>query len=73
MASRACARAGVARFGPHGMRHAAACALLAGGAYMEEIGQLLRHARERTTAVYAKIDQARLAALALPCSQGAAR
>lgn len=73
VASRACARAGVARFGPHGLRHAAACALLDGGASMEEIGQLLRHAHERTTAIYAKVDQARLAALALPCPQGAAR
>jgi integrase/recombinase XerD len=73
LTSRACARAGVARFGPHGMRHAAACRLLASGASMEEIGQLLRHAHERTTAIYAKVDQARLAALALPCPQGAAR
>jgi integrase/recombinase XerD len=71
--SRACARAGVARFGPHGMRHAVACELLSGGASMEEIGQLLRHAHERTTAIYAKVDRARLAALALPCPQGAAR
>lgn len=70
---RACARAGVSRFGPHGMRHAAACELLAGGASMEEIGQLLRHAQERTTAIYAKVDQTRLAALAMPCPQGAAR
>lgn len=38
---------------PHGMRHAAARTLLAGGATMEEIGQLLRHAQERTTAIYA--------------------
>lgn len=73
LASRACARAGVARFGPHGMRHAAACELLAGGASMEEIGQLLRHAQERTTAIYAKVDLARLSALALPCLRGAAR
>jgi integrase/recombinase XerD len=35
------------------MRHAAARTLLAGGATMEEIGQLLRHAQERTTAIYA--------------------
>jgi integrase/recombinase XerD len=73
MVGRACARAGVSRFGPHGMRHAAACELLAGGASMEEIGQLLRHAQERTTAIYAKVDQVRLAALAMPCPQGAAR
>ena len=73
IAGRACARAGVSRFGPHGMRHAAACELLAAGGSMEEIGQLLRHAHERTTAIYAKVDQARLAGLAMPCPQGAAR
>jgi len=69
----ACARVGVSRFGPHGMRHAAACGLLAAGASMEEIGQLLRHAQQRTTAIYARLDQARLAELAMPCSRGAAR
>jgi integrase/recombinase XerD len=69
----ACARAGVARFGPHGIRHAAACDLLAAGASMEEIGQLLRHAQQRTTAIYARLDQARLAELAMPCPQGAPR
>jgi integrase/recombinase XerD len=70
---RACTRAGVSRFGPHGLRHAVACELLGSGASMEEIGQLLRHAQERTTAIYAKVDQDRLAALAMPCPQGAAR
>ena len=70
---RACERAGVPRFGPHKIRHAAACGLLAAGASMEEIGQLLRHAQQRTTAIYAKVDQARLAELAVPCPQGAAR
>jgi site-specific recombinase XerD len=69
----ACARAGVSRFGPHGMRHATACDLLAAGASMEEIGQLLRHAQQRTTAIYARLDQARLAELARPCPQGAPR
>lgn len=71
--ARAGARVGVPRFGPHGMRHAAACDLLAAGASMEEIGQLLRHAQQRTTAVYARLDQARLAELAMPCPQGAPR
>ncbi|HEX2301020.1 MAG TPA: tyrosine-type recombinase/integrase [Pseudonocardiaceae bacterium] len=69
----ACARVGVSRFGPHGMRHAVACDLLAAGASMEEIGQLLRHAQQRTTTIYARLDQARLAELAMPCPQGAAR
>ncbi|WP_433716561.1 tyrosine-type recombinase/integrase [Nocardia sp. CA-084685] len=71
--ARACSRAGVARFGPHRIRHAVACGLLDAGASMAEIGQLLRHAHERTTAIYAKVDQARLAELAQPCPQGAAR
>jgi integrase/recombinase XerD len=71
--ARGCERAGVPRFGPHRIRHAAACGLLAAGASMEEIGQLLRHAQQRTTAIYAKVDQARLAGLAMPCPQGAAR
>jgi site-specific recombinase XerD len=71
--ARACARAGVARFGPHRVRHAAACGLLQAGASMEEISQLLRHAQARTTAIYAKVDQQRLAALARPCPQAVAR
>ena len=60
------ARAGVARFGPHGMRHAAACELLAGGASMEEIGQLkqaedylaLRRAGGRSRGYMRTIDPA---------------
>jgi site-specific recombinase XerD len=71
--ARACAAAGVARFGPHRIRHAVACDLLASGASMEEIGQLLRHAQQRTTALYARLDRARLAELAMPCPKGAAR
>jgi site-specific recombinase XerD len=71
--ARACARAGVARFGPHRVRHAAACGLLQAGASMEEIGQLLRHAQQRTTAIYAKVDQQRLSPLAKPCPQAVAR
>jgi hypothetical protein len=40
---------------------------------MEEISQLLRHAQQRTTAIYARLDEARLAELALPCPQAAPR
>lgn len=71
--ARACERAGVARFGPHRIRHAAACGLLESGASMEEIGQLLRHAHQRTTAIYAKVDRARLSQLVLPAPEGRAR
>ena len=70
---RACRRAGVPVFGPHRLRHAVACDLLAAGASLEEIGQLLRHAEQATTSQYAKVDLARLGGLAIPCPIGAVR
>lgn len=70
---RACRRAGVPVFGPHRLRHAVACDLLAAGASLEEIGQLLRHAEQATTSQYAKVDLARLGGLAIPCPIGALR
>ena len=50
---RACARAGLPRAGAHRLRHSAASAMLAGGATLTEVGQVLRHARLGTTAIYA--------------------
>jgi len=70
---RICTRAGVAAFGPHRVRHAAACGLLQAGASMDEVGQLLRHTQQRTTAIYAKVDQQRLSSLARACPQAVAR
>lgn len=69
--SRACRRAGIPAFGPHRLRHALACGLLARGAALEEVAQLLRHGDLTTTAVYARADLARLAELAQPCPHGA--
>ena len=69
---RACARAGLPRAGAHRLRHSAASAMLAGGATLTEVGQVLRHARPGTTAIYAKIDQAALRSLARPWPGGAA-
>lgn len=69
--ARACRRAGIEPFGPHRLRHAVACDLLAEGASLAEIGQLLRHRSGRSTAIYAKVDVAALRALARPCSRGA--
>lgn len=69
---RACARAGLPRAGAHRLRHSAASAMLAGGGTLTEIGQVLRHARPGTTAIYAKIDQAALFGLARPWPGGAA-
>jgi site-specific recombinase XerD len=64
---RACQRAGLPRFGAHRLRHAVACDLLRKGASLTEVGQVLRHRDERTTAIYAKVDVAALRALARPC------
>lgn len=69
---RACDRCGLPRAGAHRLRHSAATAMLAGGASLTEIGQVLRHARQDTTAVYAKVDQAALRRLARPWPGGAA-
>jgi integrase/recombinase XerD len=67
---RACLRAGVEPFGPHRLRHAVACDLLAEGASLTEIGQLLRHRSQRATAIYAKADVEALRKLARPCPSG---
>jgi site-specific recombinase XerD len=62
---RACERAGVARITPHRLRHALASEMLAHGASLREISQVLRHRHLSTTAIYAKIDLERLREVAL--------
>jgi site-specific recombinase XerD len=62
----ACDRAGVARISPHRLRHTVASDLLARGASLVEVGQLLRHRAESTTAVYAKLNHRALSALVRP-------
>jgi integrase/recombinase XerD len=62
----ACDRAGLPRVGPHRLRHTAATEMLRADASLSEIGQVLRHREQRTTAIYAKVDRARLRALARP-------
>ncbi|WP_327586940.1 site-specific integrase [Nonomuraea sp. NBC_00507] len=64
---RACQRAGLPKFGAHRLRHSVACDLLRKGASLAEVGQVLRHRDERTTAIYAKVDLDALRALARPC------
>lgn len=68
---RACDRAALPRAGAHRLRHSAATAMLAGGANLTEIGQVLRHARAETTAIYAKVDRTALVELARPWPAGA--
>lgn len=62
----ACRRAGVPDRGPHTLRHSLASCLLAAGASLPEVGEILRHSDPRTTAIYAKVDRTALAALVRP-------
>lgn len=63
---RGCARVGLADLCTHRLRHAVAGDLLARGAGLVEIGQLLRHHELATTAIYARVDVAALASVAQP-------
>jgi integrase/recombinase XerD len=46
--------------------------MLRAGASLPEIGQVLRHRRLRTTAIYAKVDWGALRDLARPWPEGGA-
>lgn len=59
-------RAGIGRVAAHRLRHTAATAMLDTGGSLGEIGQVLRHRRALTTALYAKVDTAGLRRLARP-------
>lgn len=62
----ACTRAGLPRVGAHRLRHTAATEMLRQGASLAEIGLLLRHREQKTTAIYAKVNRKALRALARP-------
>ena len=66
VARAACDRAGLPRVGAHRPRHTAATEMLRAGASLAEIGQVLRHREQKTTAVYAKVDRKALRSLARP-------
>jgi site-specific recombinase XerD len=57
---------------PHRLRHTTATQLLRAGASLPEIGQLLRHRRILTTAIYAKVDREALRTIARPWPGGVA-
>ena len=59
-------KAGLGRVNAHRLRHTTATELLRSGAPLVEIGQLLRHRSQQTTAIYARVDRDRLRALARP-------
>ena len=56
--------------GTHILRHTAASRLLGAGADLKRIADILGHRSIDTTAVYAKIDVAHLAAVAAPWPTG---
>ena len=64
-------RADLGRIHAHRLRHTAATELLRAGASLPEIGQLLRHRRAATTAIYAKVDRDTLRLIARPWPEGA--
>jgi site-specific recombinase XerD len=65
-------RAGLGLVHAHRLRHTAATEMLRAGGSLAEIGQVLRHRRAQTTAIYAKVDERALRALARPWPGGAA-
>jgi integrase/recombinase XerD len=65
-------RAGLGLVHAHRLRHTAATEMLRAGGSLAEIGQVLRHRRAQTTAIYAKVDEPALRTLARPWPGGAA-
>jgi integrase/recombinase XerD len=65
-------RAGLGLLHAHRLRHTAASLMLRAGAALPEIGQVLRHRRAMTTAIYAKVDHDALRTLARPWPGGVA-
>lgn len=59
-------RAGLGEIFAHRLRHTAATAMLAGGADLREVGQVLRHESQITTGTYARVQIEALRTLARP-------
>jgi integrase len=68
---RACANAGLPRLGAHRLRHTLATAMLRSGTPLAEVGQVLRHRSQLSTAIDAKVDHTALRTLARPWPGGA--
>jgi site-specific recombinase XerD len=67
----AAARAGLERVSAHRLRHTVATEMVRAGVALPDVGQVLRHRRLATTAIYAKVDRERLRLLARPWPGGA--
>jgi integrase/recombinase XerD len=63
---RTCARAGLEPFGPHRLRHSAACAMIGAKVPLAGIAQAMRHRSHGVTAIYARAGVDRLRPLARP-------
>ena len=61
------ARAGLPYTRSHLLRHTMAGRLLAGGASLKEVADVLRHRSLNTTLIYAKLDSGSPVQVALPC------
>lgn len=59
-------RIGLTHGRAHALRHTLACRLLDHGSSLKEVADVLRHRSLNTSLIYAKLDKARLAAVALP-------
>jgi site-specific recombinase XerD len=70
---RACVRAGVIPVGAHRLRHTMAGAMVRAGVPLPEIGQVLRHRGQVSTAVYSRVDITQLRDLARPWPAGEQR
>ena len=66
MVAAAAERAELGTVRAHRLRHTAATELLRAGASLPEVGQVLRHRRLLSTAIYAKVDLPSLSGVALP-------
>lgn len=66
------ARAGLPYTRSHLLRHTMANRLLAGGASLKEVADVLRHRSLNTTLIYAKLDSRKLVEVALPWPGSAA-
>jgi len=73
IAASAFRRAGIDPIRAHRLRHTIATGLLASGAGLPEIGQLLRHRSMASTAIYTSVDLASLGELARAWPQGGAK